>query len=262
KPKKKKSSGCNKPLSTSQRPPYPTKPKDIMYYVQFNNDFTFVDEVLNYLQYFICISFNRQYSRVPGIGINFLRTKTKSNVTLSKNTYTPTNVYLLPNDFYDKKKVLYYVGLALGLTPEIKRYDRDSYVKVFSKNIREDNKTYYEKATCKTKYSTDFDYGTVMLLSPYYGSITKKRAYRTKLEPYYDKMIERMKIFSLNDLKKLYYMYCNGTCKALSNQCLNGGYPDIFCHHCECTMPFMDWNCGGIRRNRSPSCGSEQNFFF
>uniref|UniRef100_A0A0N5B1Q0 Astacin domain-containing protein n=1 Tax=Strongyloides papillosus TaxID=174720 RepID=A0A0N5B1Q0_STREA len=249
-----------KPSSTNQHPPYPTKPRNAMFYVEFEGNFTFIDEVLYYLHNFICISFQRQKTRVTGIGINFLRTTTKSDVKLSKDIKKSTDVYLTENDFSDKKKVLYYIGFALGLSPEIKRYDRNSYVTVISSGIRKEYKSYYKKTTRKTKYSTGFDYGTVMLLNPSYGSLKNKRSYKTKLDPYYDKMIGRTKVFSRNDLKKLYYMYCNGTCKALSNKCQNGGYPNIFCYHCECTIPFFDWNCGDFRRNRSPSCKGEREF--
>uniref|UniRef100_A0A0K0EZP0 Astacin domain-containing protein n=1 Tax=Strongyloides venezuelensis TaxID=75913 RepID=A0A0K0EZP0_STRVS len=249
-----------KPSSTNQHPPYPTKPRLAMYYVAFDNYFNFIDKALYHLHNYICISFKRQNTSVTGIGINFFKTKSKSYVELPKDTKTPTKVFLTSNDISDNKTVLYYIGLALGLSPEIKRYDRNSYVTVMSSKIDKKYKSYYKKTTRKTKYSTSFDYGTAMLLRPNYGSKNNKRVYKTKLEPYYDKMIERTKIFSLNDLKKLYNMYCKGTCEISQDKCANGGYPGIYCYRCECPMPFTGIDCQSFRPHLDSSCGSKREF--
>uniref|UniRef100_A0A0N5BY02 Astacin domain-containing protein n=1 Tax=Strongyloides papillosus TaxID=174720 RepID=A0A0N5BY02_STREA len=53
--------------------------------------------------------------------------------------------------------------MALGLIPEITRYDRDNYVEIYTKNITKPYLKYYKKETKKRKYFGSFDYGSVMM---------------------------------------------------------------------------------------------------
>uniref|UniRef100_A0A0N5C8W2 Astacin domain-containing protein n=1 Tax=Strongyloides papillosus TaxID=174720 RepID=A0A0N5C8W2_STREA len=150
------------------------------------------------------------------------------------------------SDFNDTRFLNYHFGLALGLVPKLQRKA----------------KTYYKTKKYNSKRFTSFDYGSIMLLSPKYGSINDTIAYKTNLYPYYDSLIDKRIGFSHYDFKLLSRAYCeNNKCPKL--ECTNSSYPSPDCKKCICNYFFTGTNCENILKHQSPDCKKcICNYFF
>uniref|UniRef100_A0A0N5BPV1 Metalloendopeptidase n=1 Tax=Strongyloides papillosus TaxID=174720 RepID=A0A0N5BPV1_STREA len=227
--------------------PYPIKPEFIKFYISKDIDSVRIYNQLFYLNHTSCLGFKEQNSRIKSIGINFLFSKKYSKVVLSTNSKKPTDVYLKKSVLNNTRQLSYYVGLALGLSPEIQRYDRDKNVKILWKNIHRSFKKYYKRKKYIDKFSanTSFDFSSVMLINSYYGSKNKGRTYVSKLYPYYEKLFSQFEFFSHNDLKRINYLYCKDECEK-THKCDHGGYHEQSCFVCKCPYRLMDEN---VQRN-------------
>uniref|UniRef100_A0A0N5BJW7 Astacin domain-containing protein n=1 Tax=Strongyloides papillosus TaxID=174720 RepID=A0A0N5BJW7_STREA len=202
-------------------PPYPTKPSRVMYYVgnELGPEITRkIDTLLTTLTIETCLYFERQNSK-------------KYPLVIAKNN----------RDF------LFFIGLALGLVPEITRNDSRQYVEVFSNHISKSKLKYYQEKKYESKVlgNTSFDFYSKMIPSSTFGSKNKKKTYRLKadLSEYYEKSIDLPDTFSFNDIKRLWYYYCN-KCEDKPNNCQHGGYcKDSSCDKCKCPLPFIGDKC-------------------
>uniref|UniRef100_A0A0K0F3J1 Metalloendopeptidase n=1 Tax=Strongyloides venezuelensis TaxID=75913 RepID=A0A0K0F3J1_STRVS len=236
---------------------HPTLPKDIDYYIEFDNK-SVLENYLGYISSQTCLNFNKTENNVEKTGINFLKSQNKTKISFPKNINESTNVYMKESDFNDKRFLNYHLGLALGLVPEIQREDRDKYVKIYLNNVTSEAKSYYKTKKYKSKHFTSFDYGSIMLLSPTYGSINNSIAYKTNLYPYYDLLIDKRTGFSHYDFKILSDKYCRNMCPQL--ECQNGGFPSPDCKKCICNYFFTGDLCQNILTYQSKSCGNSQYY--
>uniref|UniRef100_A0A0N5C8W1 Astacin domain-containing protein n=1 Tax=Strongyloides papillosus TaxID=174720 RepID=A0A0N5C8W1_STREA len=239
-------------------PSYPTLPESIKYYVQFIEKNS-ISMHLQFISNRICLSFSRQKDRVRNKGINFLKSFEKSGIKLPKTNNRSADIYLRSQDLKNTRLVLHYIGLALGLVPEIQRFDRNKYLKILWENLNPIGLEYYKKKGYKTKRYTSFDFGSIMLRSPTYGTIDKKIAFKTNLYPYYDLLINKRDRFSHYDFKLLANAYCKNKCPE-HGKCANGGYQTPNCQGCICNRFFTGQHCEKILEHDSKICGSKQYF--
>uniref|UniRef100_A0A0K0F3J0 Astacin domain-containing protein n=1 Tax=Strongyloides venezuelensis TaxID=75913 RepID=A0A0K0F3J0_STRVS len=239
-------------------PSYPTLPESIKYYVQFKEENP-ISMHLQFISNRICLSFSRQKKLVSKKGINFLKSIKKSDIKLPKKTSGSANIYLRSQDLKNIRLILHYIGLALGLVPEIQRFDRNRYLKIYWGNLNPIGLKYYKKKKHKTKHYTSFDFGSIMLRSPTYGTIDQKIAFKTNLYPYYDLLINKRDRFSHYDFKILANAYCKKKCPD-REICKNGGYQASNCKECVCNRFFTGQSCEKILEHDSSICGSKQYF--
>uniref|UniRef100_A0A0N5CHI4 Metalloendopeptidase n=1 Tax=Strongyloides papillosus TaxID=174720 RepID=A0A0N5CHI4_STREA len=241
-------------------PPYPIMPNIVKLYISKSLDSEKIYNQLFFLSYTSCLDFHKQNTSNKHIGINFFSTQRKSKVILSTSLKRPTNVYLKKSVLHNEKHLAFYVGLALGLIPEVIRSDRNEHIKIHWKNILKSYKKYYKKEPYNEKYltNTGFDFSSVMIYNPYYGSKNGKQTFVSKLYPYYEKVLNIFKHFSYNDIKRINYMYCGNICRK-ENQCLHGGYFIKTCDGCRCPLGFIGNKCENID-SEFDKCSPKNNF--
>uniref|UniRef100_A0A0K0FQD4 Metalloendopeptidase n=1 Tax=Strongyloides venezuelensis TaxID=75913 RepID=A0A0K0FQD4_STRVS len=244
------------------RPPYPFLPESIIYYVSDDITQKLIVHPLINLEWGICVNFEKQNVEVKGIGINFYLSNTTDKVVLSKSIYQPTRVYLTKKTLQNIRLVRYHIGLALGLTPEITRFDRDNYVKILWENIDKSYMSYFKQSNLNKKriFNTAFDFGSIMLFNPFFASKNGKPVYQSKISPYYEQMAGKFEDFSYNDKKILNDLYCNGLCYDKHKICKNNGYLSGSCKSCTCPLVFSGPNCTNLAIHDN-GCGPRKIFF-
>uniref|UniRef100_A0A0N5B3V0 EGF-like domain-containing protein n=1 Tax=Strongyloides papillosus TaxID=174720 RepID=A0A0N5B3V0_STREA len=248
----KQSSNSKKPTS-AKIPPYPTSPKPLMYYVSkklgtklirlIKNELLFINDIA------VCLKFKEKRSEVKKIGINFYLSST-NKVKLSTSKKKPTKVYMRKSLADNYNQFLFFIGLSLGLVPELTRNDRSQYVKVFSNNILSSKLKYFKVKNYESKFlaNSSFDVYSVMLSSPYFGSKKGKKAYRFKshLAQYYENSVKINAYFKFNDYRRIWYLHCSDNCKGKINYCMHGGYPRNDGVYCHCPAFFYGDKCEKI----------------
>uniref|UniRef100_A0A0N5BS80 Astacin domain-containing protein n=1 Tax=Strongyloides papillosus TaxID=174720 RepID=A0A0N5BS80_STREA len=235
-------------LTATKAPPYPTSPKFVNYYVSTK----------------LGIELTRLIdSELSKLSINFYYGN-NNNVKLSESINKPTTVFLKKTVAKNTNELLFFIGYALGLVPEITRKSSRVYVKVWKENILEsDFERYYKEKMydSKTIASTSFDHSSKMLSSPYFRSRNKQKTYTflSDLSQYYEENINRTEFFSYNDIKRLWYLYCRDKC-GKKNDCKNSAYFKNGCNQCQCPKPFAGDKCQHILNN-DESCGRTQIYF-
>uniref|UniRef100_A0A0K0G1J3 Astacin domain-containing protein n=1 Tax=Strongyloides venezuelensis TaxID=75913 RepID=A0A0K0G1J3_STRVS len=221
-----------------------------------------VEYVLRNMNTSFCINFIKQSKKITDSGINFYKSSSKSDIILGDSKSKPTDIYLTESDINDAKNtlLLLYIGLALGLIPEITRYDRDDYVKVNLSNVDSKYIQYYKKTKSKTTYPTSFDYGSVLFLSSSFGSKNKKSTYTYKLSPHYDSVIGSNIFFTHNDNKRINFLYCSKKKCGKYKTCKNGSFPDYKCRRCICQEFFSGKKCEKLYKNDKKYCGNKQEY--
>uniref|UniRef100_A0A0N5CBA8 EGF-like domain-containing protein n=1 Tax=Strongyloides papillosus TaxID=174720 RepID=A0A0N5CBA8_STREA len=259
-----KKSSEKKKSKPYKKPPYPTSPESVMYYIsthlgtQLTND---IDNFLKYLSHVMCLDFKRQKDSVKNnIGINFY-SKKYNKVGLSTDKKKPTKVYLKKG--LTRRELLFFIGNALGLVSEITRYDSKRYVKVFENNIQE---SYFEKYYEVRQYDSDviantsFDFYSTMLPSPKFKSKNGRETYTfiSDLSKYYEKTVYTTKFFSFSDVKRLWYLYCSDKCKE-KDICMNNGFLKKDYRTCICPSPFTGEKCEELYLDQE-NCSNKQEF--
>lgn len=149
----------------------------------------------------------------------------------------------------------------MGLTPEILRKDRDQFVKMNWNNLDNNYKLYYKNAniTKIRQPNTNFNFGSLMFLSPTYGSKNNKPVFKAKISSYYNEMFAKFDYFSHNDKKFLNDIYCSNKCKKKISKCENGGYPHPSCTKCICPRGFEGKKCTKLASSKG-KCGGKKSF--
>uniref|UniRef100_A0A0N5BSE8 Astacin domain-containing protein n=1 Tax=Strongyloides papillosus TaxID=174720 RepID=A0A0N5BSE8_STREA len=258
-----KKSSKKKTPKPYKKPPYPTKPSSIKYYTskelgaQLIHD---IDGTLKYLSNTTCLHFKKDSKKLYKIGINFYSNKKYSKVELSTSSKKPTKVYLRKG--IKKNDLLFFIGLALGLVPEITRNDGSLNVEVIKSNIKKSNYEKYYKVKqydYKIIANTSFDFHSVMLPSRKFKGVKGRLTYKFRgyLSKYNEKSVNDLKDFTYNDVKRLWYLHYD---KCQKYNCFSGGYLETSCDKCVCPEPFAGEKCKKIRKNNEKKCGKTQTF--
>uniref|UniRef100_A0A0K0F0H7 Astacin domain-containing protein n=1 Tax=Strongyloides venezuelensis TaxID=75913 RepID=A0A0K0F0H7_STRVS len=249
---------------TSYKSPYYINQTTIKYYLDeklVQKFYDLIKQQTTHIGTHICLKIERQTNLDDKKDID-IGCCSENWVKLSTKKGTPTKVCL--KEDVTAKELVFHFGYALGLVPEITRNDSNLYVKVFKNNISP--KTDYEKYYKVHKYSSkiiansSFDYYSMMLSSQYFKSRKNyKRTYRfeTNLGKYYEKSANISEFFTYNDLKRLWYLYCDKKCESLD--CKNYGYPENNCKKCICPSPFTGKECE-IPFPKFEECGNTTEF--
>uniref|UniRef100_A0A0N5C4P7 Metalloendopeptidase n=2 Tax=Strongyloides papillosus TaxID=174720 RepID=A0A0N5C4P7_STREA len=241
-----------------QPPPYAKISKVIKYYHSKNLDNQIFSRNFNIIKANTCLDFQKTNKSLNTIGINFFETRKKNIVKLSVSTKKPTEVFLKKSIYNNDRMLKFYIGLALGLFPELKRRDRDNNVRIFSENILPSYRQYFKVDFDYHGFfnNTDFDFSSMMLYDLSFGTKYRgKSAYKSKLYPYYEKSLKLFQYFSYNDLKRLNNLHCINNSKK-ANECKNGGYYGRNRTVCECVYPFKGNKCEELVPNHH-ECSNE-----
>uniref|UniRef100_A0A0K0FHF1 Astacin domain-containing protein n=1 Tax=Strongyloides venezuelensis TaxID=75913 RepID=A0A0K0FHF1_STRVS len=121
-------------------------PHSIYYYVDNSTSYqNEIEYLISNIEAKVCIKFVKNKILINGRGINFLSTSNHSDIQLNNDPSKPTNIYLKVSDSNNKQLLPFFIGMALGMIPEITRYDRDKYVKVNLKNVKSSFMKFYKK---------------------------------------------------------------------------------------------------------------------
>uniref|UniRef100_A0A0N5CFV2 Metalloendopeptidase n=1 Tax=Strongyloides papillosus TaxID=174720 RepID=A0A0N5CFV2_STREA len=239
----------------------PRLPHIIYYYVDKSTSYkNEIEYLISNIQAKVCIKFVKKRTLITGRGVNFLSTNKDSDIKLYNDSSKPTNIYLKVSNSKNKQQLPFFIGMALGLIPEITRYDRDKYVKVNLKNVKSSFMKYYIKEKKEKNYFGSFDYGSVMALDNLFGSIYNKTTYTFNFYSYYHPPIFSLhgliRSFTFNDYRRLNYMYCKNDCPNLLG-CNSHGYPNEDCSNCICGPHFLYPSCEMSSVHTNPSCGKK-----
>uniref|UniRef100_A0A0N5BHB6 Astacin domain-containing protein n=1 Tax=Strongyloides papillosus TaxID=174720 RepID=A0A0N5BHB6_STREA len=240
---------------------------NITYHTDNINVSDIIDSIFNQLNKNTCLNFTRnKESRIKNtIGINFNISNSGNTVELSKSKDCPTNMSLFKEVYLNKEHLLFFIGIALNITPEIKRPDSNDDVTVNRSNV---NNTFYELYYKQNELNnifyingTDFDFKSPMFVDPYFLSNSSEPTYTFENKLYKDyqyfKGITRP--FRFNDYKHIFYYYCNAT---QNNDCMYGGYKpnnSIYNHKCKCPEYLTGNKCENFFTNNDNCTVKEQN---
>uniref|UniRef100_A0A0N5BJH1 Astacin domain-containing protein n=1 Tax=Strongyloides papillosus TaxID=174720 RepID=A0A0N5BJH1_STREA len=160
----------------------------------------------------------------------------KNNVSLSNSWDCPTNVTLTEETYKNNTLLRFFIGIALDIIPEIRRYNRDFDVEVNMTNVQTDFKDYYQE-TKKDEITylndKDFDFRSPMLFDSNFGIETNESTYNATLYKDYQYFSGFRSSFRLNDYKHMLYYYCNEDTRV--SDCAYGGhYPKSGSKECKC----------------------------
>uniref|UniRef100_A0A0K0FBQ7 Metalloendopeptidase n=1 Tax=Strongyloides venezuelensis TaxID=75913 RepID=A0A0K0FBQ7_STRVS len=235
---------------------------NIIYFYTDNSE-SYLRKIEKKLQFFsghVCIKFVKNETMITGKGINFLSTTNDSDIQLNTDLNKPTNIYINVLDPNKEQQVPFFIGMALGLIPEITRYDRDKYVKVNLTNVKPSHMKYYKKESKKKNYFGSYDYGSLMAIDNLFGSKNNKPTYTFNLYSYYHPPYNTyyyfITSFTHNDFRRLNFMYCKNYCPNLRG-CSNRGFPNSNCLSCSCGGKdhFIYPDCHLSPAHTDPSCG-------
>uniref|UniRef100_A0A0N4ZJT1 Metalloendopeptidase n=1 Tax=Parastrongyloides trichosuri TaxID=131310 RepID=A0A0N4ZJT1_PARTI len=198
------------------------------------------------LNVYTCLKFLGNTKMFEGPGFLFKEGK-KNDIKFNKKT-KQTTIQLSSSCLSKLGCVKYFIGLGLGLFPQVNRQDRDKYVKVFWKNI--DKKNYgrfrkFSKGIVK-RYSTEFDFGSLMNYDVMYLSRNGKKVYGSKHNSFNDNLIGQVQEFSYNDLRSINKYYCDKEVEG-KIKCKNDGYYDYTVRRCICPYDYRDDDCSKLR---------------
>uniref|UniRef100_A0A0K0FS38 ZnMc domain-containing protein n=1 Tax=Strongyloides venezuelensis TaxID=75913 RepID=A0A0K0FS38_STRVS len=230
----------------------------ISYYVDYSmfEYETFIQNIFKDLELSDCLKFKQKNTEIKYSGINYFLTSNKSDIKLYDDLTKPTNIYLTKSDISGNYRLPYFLtGMALGLISELTRYDRDKYVTTYLENVNPFYMKFYKKEAIRRDYLGSFDYGSVMLLSDSFAKKSRNATYTYKLYPHYNHVIQLFDGFTVNDHRRLYFIYCKDKCPNLQ-KCHNHGWPLKDCKTCHCYhYHFKGLKCESYIKHNSHSCG-------
>uniref|UniRef100_A0A0N5CH96 Metalloendopeptidase n=1 Tax=Strongyloides papillosus TaxID=174720 RepID=A0A0N5CH96_STREA len=227
----KKYSKKNKTKQLKNPPPYVNKySNEIAVYVN-RESHPVVNAILYHISVRTCLNFNLVHKKIKyKSGINIYETLKHNSLKMSSSKRKPTILKLQKYVLTNRARLAVYIGRALGMIPEISRSDRDEFVQIHWRNIKKSHRHYYRKT--KNNYSyypgVEFDFGSIMLVNPLFGSKNKRKpTYTFKINSGFNKIYDPFHVLSHNDFKFINGMYCRKKCK--KNYCKNGGFPGKNC---------------------------------
>uniref|UniRef100_A0A0N5BMK4 Metalloendopeptidase n=1 Tax=Strongyloides papillosus TaxID=174720 RepID=A0A0N5BMK4_STREA len=232
----------------------------IYYYIDNSTSYPReIESLLTEIQAQVCFKFVKNETMITGKGINFLSTTNDSDIELDNDLSKPTKIYIKVSDLKIFDQLTFFIGMALGLIPEITRHDRDKYVKVNLTNVKPSFMKYYKKESKEKNYFGSFDYGSIMAMDNLFGSKDNKTTYTFNFYMnyrsfYYNSLNGFFRRFTVNDYRRLNYMYCKNNCLNLLG-CSNRGYPGKDCSYCICGPHFNYPSCQMNNAHTDPSCG-------
>uniref|UniRef100_A0A0K0EJM7 Metalloendopeptidase n=1 Tax=Strongyloides stercoralis TaxID=6248 RepID=A0A0K0EJM7_STRER len=227
----------------------------IPFYVDKNVDRNVIRESLHQLNMETCLMFREAMYMHPRIsGIRYIYGHDCSS-RIGKADGIQWQPISIGKDCDDIGRVQHETLHALGIDHEHNRIDRNNFLHIFRKNIKDDFQSDFfivSYANSKT-LNIPFDYGSLMHYDMYAYS---KNDYMTILPKHelYRRTIGQMRNLTFNDIKTINLYYCAKRCR-FQIKCYNGGYQNPNkCNTCKCVEGFTGRNCRLLVR--SPlSCG-------
>uniref|UniRef100_A0A0N5BPV8 Astacin domain-containing protein n=1 Tax=Strongyloides papillosus TaxID=174720 RepID=A0A0N5BPV8_STREA len=220
-----------------------------------------IDKFFEQINENTCLKFTKSPTKFDKkkekIGIFFIITGGNDHVKLSNDESKVTYIGLREETYSDIFKIRFYVGLALGLIPEIQRIDRDRELQVHDNDINDAFKLFYRKSNYYYKFlkDTDYDFASATHFPTYFGSKGLNSTY-IPLQCQYKGMLKSNKHFVYSDLRKINSIYC----KCLKrNSCKHGGYHHKKdCGKCTCPAMFIGDNCEKLIETKDKGCNEGQ----
>uniref|UniRef100_A0A0N4ZJP7 Metalloendopeptidase n=1 Tax=Parastrongyloides trichosuri TaxID=131310 RepID=A0A0N4ZJP7_PARTI len=225
----------------------------INYKIEYKESYDYIDSAISFIAYFTCVTFKENKSlEYNQQGIIFKSGDyTYSDRIGTKENNNSNIIYISHKDKYNYIVIQGLILNALGVFPEQTRNDRDNYVNIEQKNVKDynKNKIYFEKNTNLTYtpiYDTQYDYGSVIK-----KTITAKGYYGDQ----YQKMMGQKKVVTFNDYKIVNRHFCKQKCNN-TLYCHKNGYQNPNkCNQCICPFPFTNNDCNGLLPNSLGSTG-------
>ncbi|KAK6734662.1 hypothetical protein RB195_018074 [Necator americanus] len=205
-----------------------------------------------------CLTFERQYSRANGNGLEFFLGSGCYSM-VGRVGYSSQQISI-GYGCTSLGTVTHEIGHALGFFHEQGRYDRDAYVSIDSQNIQNGYLSQFTKQSRSSMedYGVGYDYGSVMHYDQFSFSSNGRSTIKT-LDNNYQQTIGQREGPSFMDVKRINLAYCNSTCSSTLS-CLNGGYTDPKnCAVCRCPSGFGGTLCDRAAIN-SGLCGAGDLF--
>uniref|UniRef100_A0A0N5BUZ9 Metalloendopeptidase n=1 Tax=Strongyloides papillosus TaxID=174720 RepID=A0A0N5BUZ9_STREA len=228
------------------------KSEIIRYHIDKSLDSQIIEAVLSYLNKKTCFSFIKTLREDKTdlkfeYGPNF-------NSSLGK-TDNKTQIITIGAKNPSKVQVFRFVLRQFGMDFEHNRYDRDNYVNVYLKHVKQQyfsffkQKPYYLAST----YGINYDFSSIMHFSK--REFTEN--FRISLEAK-DKLMDATMGSSLkpsfNDIKLLNRHYCKHKCK-IKLECFHSAYIDpLNCQNCRCLPFYTGTHCEKFSPNHYPIC--------
>uniref|UniRef100_A0A0N4ZLZ8 Astacin domain-containing protein n=1 Tax=Parastrongyloides trichosuri TaxID=131310 RepID=A0A0N4ZLZ8_PARTI len=189
----------------------------------------------------------------------------KNGFKLKKGTYNNLRINKFKNlttiQLNDKCSkndlcIKYFLGLALGMIPQVNREDRDNYVAVFSGNIGQKNMSRFRKLndTLFINQNYSFDFGSFFNRNPYYCSINSSKTCSSRSNTlYYDRMLGQKNDYSFADRRTFCNYYNIKTLPTVT--CQNGGFYNPNTSSCICPDGYIGVDCSKLQE--TSNCGRQ-----
>ncbi|CEF70629.1 Astacin-like metalloendopeptidase [Strongyloides ratti] len=204
-----------------------------------------IQKLVKLIEQETCIKFrieksSRFYS--PGIFFKYTGKCSSAIGNIQKEAWQKIEIGPRCNNF---EGILHETLHALGLYHEQCRFDRDFFVKIYTKNM-----LLFETASCKKHtayeafhYHLSYDYGSIMHAAVNAFAIGNRKTI-IPTDPLYETTMGQTKRLSFIDIKALNLHYCTHTNCPFKRNCYNYGYQDPHnCHLCKCIDGFIGSQC-------------------
>uniref|UniRef100_A0A0N5B763 Metalloendopeptidase n=1 Tax=Strongyloides papillosus TaxID=174720 RepID=A0A0N5B763_STREA len=222
-----------------------------------------IEEALKKIQGETCVTFNKstRHIRLKN-GINFKYDKDGCSSYVGKRKEEKPQSILLDDDCKTHLgAIIHEISHTLGLNHEQSRRDRDSYIRVYRRNIEKEQRynVAYDPWHNSQTFGISYDLSSIMHYSIFAFS-SNNLSTLVPLDQNYNYTIGQENDYTFNDVKLINYLYCNDTCKNDTTplECENFSYRDPKnCSQCRCPHGFAGTNCTILQPQSDPDkCGT------
>uniref|UniRef100_A0A0N4ZGS2 Astacin domain-containing protein n=1 Tax=Parastrongyloides trichosuri TaxID=131310 RepID=A0A0N4ZGS2_PARTI len=165
-----------------------------------------------------------------------------------------TTIQLIDKCSINDTCIRYFLGLALGMIPQVNRGERDIYVHVNYSNINSTDVPRFNNLSSLLfkEEQYDFDYGSFFNINPYYFSNNTEKTYTSRNSSLYDRMLGQKIDYSFGDRRTLCNYYNIKTVPKLT--CQNGGFYNPNTSECICPDGYITNDCSKLQEMKN--CGN------
>uniref|UniRef100_A0AC35U5H0 Zinc metalloproteinase n=1 Tax=Rhabditophanes sp. KR3021 TaxID=114890 RepID=A0AC35U5H0_9BILA len=231
----------------------------IPYFIETNVDKNLVRTSLQVIMQYTCVTFKEE--------------KVKISNKAGLNIYKGEGCWSYIGRIYEKKPQKVSIGAgcsyqgiiqheishALGMEHEQSRPDRDKFLTINAKNIKDGTEAQFTRSSISdvNSFSIAYDYASVMHYDQFAFSSNNQKTMVPKMVEY-DSTIGQYRRLSFTDVRLINQYYCQNRCNPKITNCQQNGYQDPKnCKVCRCPWGLEGKLCNVVKKTKF-KCGSNE----